>query len=145
MCKVSEVGAGARVRIGRGREDVPAEVTEEVKLLVVEVLLLLLLLLLLLVVMVRGCTAHDRRLWRKKTQRRRLINKHGRRRYGQSTWGSWRRMAATDRLHYRSTEGATSWTTEVGGKKVDHQCGKILATACSHTRQKQPCYTPTFG
>lgn len=55
MCKVGEVGAGSRMRISRGGEDVPAEVTEEVKLLVVEVLLLV-------VVVVHSGTAHNRRL-----------------------------------------------------------------------------------
>lgn len=38
MCKVSETGVGACIHIGRGCKDVSAQVTEKVKLLVMELL-----------------------------------------------------------------------------------------------------------
>lgn len=40
MCKVSKTGAGACVQVRRGSKDVSTQVTEEVKLLVMELLLM---------------------------------------------------------------------------------------------------------
>ena len=40
MCKVSKTGTGACVHVRRGGEDISTQVTEEVKLLVMELLLM---------------------------------------------------------------------------------------------------------